>query len=94
MSGWPMEEHASENCSIVYFCPSVEDDTFELYQKDSPPAALPKAPGPQHSLAQIYQNVRTLLDEDQGGFDEGEKPFALLHEVHGLTVNSVRVLAP
>ena len=65
------EQTTSENCSIVYFCTGVQDDIYKLYCKASPPEAPPKASSPQHSLDQVYQNVRTLLDEDQGGFEEG-----------------------
>ena len=65
------EQTTNENCSIVYFSSSAQDDIHKLYCKESPPEAPPKASGPQHSLDQVYQNVRTLLDEDQGGFEEG-----------------------
>ena len=64
-----MEEHVSESCRIVYYCSSTQDDVHELYHQNS----APKLPSEGHgSLAAIYQNVHALLDEDQGGFKEGE----------------------
>lgn len=64
-----MEEHVSESCRIVYYCSSTENDVHELYHQNS----APKLPSEgQSSLEVIYQNVHALLDEDQGGFNEGE----------------------
>ena len=66
-----MEEHVlQESCRIVYFCSSAQDDVHELYHKNSPPEASSDTPTP---LQSIYRNVRALLDEDQGSFDEGRK---------------------
>ena len=65
-----MEEFADGSCSVVYFA-SARDGLYELYHKSSPPE-IPSETRPENgSLDNIYQNVRTLLDEDQGGFDEG-----------------------
>ena len=66
-----MEEHANESCSIVYFCASAQEDIYELYHKNSPPDGV-SGPSQHKSLGEVYENVRTLLDEDLGGFDEGE----------------------
>ena len=67
-----MEEKASESCSIVYFCASAQLDVYELYHKKSPPEDEDDSDTEHGLLSQIHHNVRTLLDEDQGGFDEGE----------------------
>ncbi len=66
-----MEAHAQESCNIVYFCASEREDVYELYHKRSPPAAPSDASNGVSGLEQAYHNVRALLDEDQGGFDEG-----------------------
>lgn len=89
-----MEEYANESCSIVYLCTSSQNDVYELYDKKSPPsptsdpAQSPKTPN------RIRENVRALLDEDQGAFDEGgHKTIALCPGMWVLTVSSVRELA-
>lgn len=67
-----MEEYDHERCSVIYYCASAGDDVHELYHNKSPPTA---ASGGQHenaALDGVYRNVRVLLDEDQGGFHEGE----------------------
>ena len=64
-----MEEHVSESCRVVYFCSSAQDDIHGLFPQNS----MPKEPSESDSsLKSIYQNVHALLDEDQGGFKEGE----------------------
>ncbi|KAK5172086.1 3',5'-cyclic-nucleotide phosphodiesterase [Saxophila tyrrhenica] len=65
-----MEEHAHESCNIVYFCASGKEDVYELYHKRSPPDVPPEGDEGAETLQQAYHNVRALLDEDQGGFDE------------------------
>ena len=66
-----MEEH--RECSvIVYFAATVRNDIHELYHKRSPPSEDSVAANRQSPLGQVYQNVRTLLDEDIGGFEEGK----------------------
>jgi hypothetical protein len=66
-----MEEH--RECSvIVYFAATVQDDISELYHKKSPPSEESVAANRQSPLGPVYQNVRTLLDEDIGGFEEGK----------------------
>ena len=66
-----MEEH--RECSvIVYFAATARNDIYELYHKRSPPSEDAVAANRESSLGQVYQNVRTLLDEDVGGFEEGK----------------------
>jgi hypothetical protein len=66
-----MEERTHETYSIVYFCASDNEDIYELYHKRSPPSAPTETTNGQSRLDEAYHNVRALLDEDQGGFDEG-----------------------
>ena len=66
-----MEEHADECSVIVYFCATAPDDIAELYHKNAPPSADTVSEGQHGALAQVYENVRRLLDEDLGGFEEG-----------------------
>lgn len=68
-----MEDYANESCSIVYFCAGAEDDIYELYHKKSPPAIAANSAHAHSSLDEVYHNVRTLLDEDQGGFNDGRQ---------------------
>lgn len=63
-----MELRADGRCRVVYFCTSTRDDVSRLYESKK---RLPKnEPADQWEV--VEQNVRTLLDEDQGGFIEGE----------------------
>lgn len=62
-----MEEHRCN--TIVYFCATAQDEVYELYHKTNPPS---EAAAANSSLGQVYENVRTLLDEDIGGFEEGK----------------------
>ena len=66
-----MEEKADERCNVVYFCASAGQDITALHHSTNPPDASSNT-GRAHSLDVIYQNVRALLDPDQGGFNEGE----------------------
>lgn len=73
-----MEENIIENCSIIYFCSSAQDDIHHVYHQND----TPTAPA-DNDL--IRRNVRALLDEDQGDFDEGARqhlpfpPLSLLY---------------
>ena len=67
-----MEEYADESCSIVYLCANAQNDIYELYHKGSPPEEAVAPAKERSSLDRTYDNVRTLLDEDQGGFEQGE----------------------
>jgi hypothetical protein len=65
-----MEEQADDRCNVVYFCASAGQDITALHHHQSPPDASSNTDLPR-SLDVIYQNVRALLDPDQGGFNEG-----------------------
>ncbi|KAK3698569.1 3',5'-cyclic-nucleotide phosphodiesterase [Vermiconidia calcicola] len=65
-----MDGHPSSACSIIYFCASAQDDVYELYQRGNPPETSSKAHDGDPSRDQVYHNVRSLLDDDVGGFDE------------------------
>lgn len=67
-----MEENASWSCSVVYLCASAQDDIHELYPKNATPVSADKALDGDTYLRQVYENVEVLLDENQGGYDEGE----------------------
>ena len=63
-----MEVHTERKCSAVYLCTGLEDDICELFYTKSPPKELLD----NSPLSLVYQNVHVLLDEDQGGLDEGK----------------------
>ncbi|TKA32347.1 hypothetical protein B0A50_01453 [Salinomyces thailandicus] len=66
-----MEGTLDERISVVYYCGGGEDDTIsELYQDQSPPKAAAEVSHQDTTLEILYENVRSLLDEDQGGFHE------------------------
>ena len=65
-----MEEQADDRCNVVYFCASAGQDITAQYHHHTSPDA-PSDGELAHSLDVIYQNVRALLDPDQGGFNEG-----------------------
>lgn len=69
-----MAEFGDQAASVVYFCAgAAADDVYELYHKCSPPDAPPKPPAEESGvLDRVYHNARILLDENQGGFSEGE----------------------
>jgi hypothetical protein len=67
-----MEEQADDRCNVVYFCASAGQDITALYHNQSPPDPTSETQL-AHSLHIINQNVRALLDPDQGGFNEGER---------------------
>ena len=75
-----MEEHSANKCSvIVYFCASADHDISELYHKRSPPSTATLHENQHSPLGQVYENVRTLLDENVGGFEEGNVIQGSLH---------------
>ena len=76
-----MERHAHECSVLVYFCATVEGGISELYQKNGLPEEA-KQSGQRTPLEQVHQNVRTLLDEDLGGFQEGKAPLMRVYECH------------
>lgn len=65
-----MEEQADDRCNVVYFCASAGQDITALHHQHTPPD-VPSNTQLARSLDVIYQNVRALLDPDQGGFNEG-----------------------
>ena len=67
----PMEEIGDERCNVIYYCGGVEDDICELHHDTSPPEDLSGTEQEDPALGVIYCNIRSLLDEDQGGFNEG-----------------------
>jgi len=67
-----MEEIGDERCNVVYFCGDAEgDDICELHHDTSPPKDVSGTEQEDTALGVIYGNIRSLLDEDQGGFNEG-----------------------
>lgn len=64
----PMEVRADGRCRVVYFCASVKDEVSKLYE--STQRLQKKEAANQWEV--VEQNVRTLMDEDQGGFSQGE----------------------
>ena len=71
-----MEEQVDDRCNVVYFCASAGQDITALHHNENPPEESAETQHP-HSLQIIYQNVRALLDPDQGGFNEGSFSFIL-----------------
>jgi hypothetical protein len=67
-----MEEQADDRCNVVYFCASAGEDITALHHSQSPPDRASETQLAR-SLSVINQNVRALLDPDQGGFNEGER---------------------
>ncbi len=69
-----MEEHAEQICRVVYYCDGLGEQICELYQCHSLPEHATAKGGPGgHALDVVHRNVHALLDEDQGGLDEGRK---------------------
>lgn len=90
-----MEGTLDERISVVYYCGGGEDDTIsELYQDQSPPKAAAEVSHQDTTLEILYENVRSLLDEDQGGFHEGMTQLPVARTVYLLTLRSVRKLLP
>ena len=76
-----MEEQADDRCNVVYFCASAGEDITALHHSQSPPDQASETQL-AHSLCVINQNVRALLDPDQGGFNEGERNSGLQNVLH------------
>lgn len=75
-----MEEELHDRCNVVYHTCAVTDngDFAALHHRQSlpkDPTTLDKAAS---DFAVIYQNVRTLVDKDIGGFNEGELCLCIL----------------
>lgn len=91
-----MELYTCESCSIIYFCAGVQNTTNELYHKGQlPDSSSEKLDRKDHSGDHTYHNVRTLLDENQGGFGEGRHTLTD-HKVFFsiLRLASLRLLRP
>jgi hypothetical protein len=67
-----MEETDDRQCSAVYFCPSNDYDISDLYNASGPPVVAPHDRVQRPALANVYSNVRRLLDVDQGNFERGK----------------------
>ena len=67
-----MEESAEERCSVVYYCANTDGEVRELHHRSAPEPTV-SADQKDGYLDSVYENVRTLLDEDQGGFHEGAR---------------------
>ena len=59
-----------ESCRIVYLCSGAEKSIQEQYRQAEPPREPCDS---KSALEHTYRNVCALLDEDQGGFDEGAR---------------------
>lgn len=85
-----MEEQSDDRCNVVYFCASAGQDITALHYCDSPPEESAETQLPQ-SLRNIYQNVRALLDPDQGGFNEGSYNFRIVIITQSMELTIVAV---
>ena len=75
-----MEDTGDGRCSVIYYCPGSALDLAELHDHASPPAVTLDDERTGSSLKHVYNNVRRLLDQDQGNFEQGETvPLALCH---------------
>lgn len=63
-----MEEAAPGQCRVIYYCHGLSHT--ELYTPAKPPAATNSQDGALPDGA--YNNVRRLLDVDQGNFGQGK----------------------
>ncbi|KAK5109688.1 hypothetical protein LTR62_006810 [Meristemomyces frigidus] len=62
-----MDGNGEDICGVVYFCGDLEDEIAELYDKrDQPPEVTIRT----RPIDVVHSNVRALLDEDLGGFDQ------------------------
>ncbi|KAK3675289.1 3',5'-cyclic-nucleotide phosphodiesterase [Recurvomyces mirabilis] len=61
-----MEENVEGRCGVVYFCGGLGEEIIQSYRNTSPP----RETGHARHIDVVYRNVRALLDENQGGFDE------------------------
>lgn len=88
--------------AAVYLCAELDDDSggfSEIYHASAPPVTAKGGNDGATSLARIYDNIRILLDEDQGSFHEGRNSCDLTTEydedssLKSLTVDSLSVLS-
>ena len=68
-----MDELIDRGCSVVYYCEGQGDEICEFYDTNSLPQDASELAQRDGWRDVLYSNVRMLLDEDQGGFHEGEK---------------------
>lgn len=76
-----MEEADDGQCSVVYFCPGSDNEISELYHPSSPPVIAPRDRTQHPSLANVHNNVRRLLDVDQGNFRQGRSLFVPISDL-------------
>ncbi|KAK4635077.1 putative 3',5'-cyclic phosphodiesterase pde-4 [Fulvia fulva] len=65
-----MEDTGAGRCSVIYYCPASAHGLAELHHHASPPAVTLDDERKGSSLKHVYNNVRRLLDEDQGNFEQ------------------------
>ena len=75
-----MEGSHDERISVVYYCGGAEDDVCELYHDNSPPQRASRSEHGDDALHIVHGNIRSLLDEDQGGFSEGASSLRSVHD--------------
>lgn len=73
-----MEDTGDGRCSVIYYCPGSAHDFSELHHHANPPAVTLDDERRGSSLKHVYNNVRRLLDEDQGNFEQGETVHLIL----------------
>lgn len=70
------EEEQQQHCNLIYYCSDLEQDDIDTtFPKNARPThsnASQHTAEKNKSLEVIYDDVRILLDEDRGGFNEGE----------------------
>ncbi|EME49583.1 hypothetical protein DOTSEDRAFT_68382 [Dothistroma septosporum NZE10] len=83
-----MEDTGGGRCSVVYYCPGSAVELTELHHHASPRTVTLDDERKGSSLKHVYTNVRRLLDEDQGNF---EQVFVSSHS--GQCMENLRVFA-
>ena len=88
-----MEEHRDRGCSVVYYCDRQDEEICELYDGQHLPRDATGVAQKAGWRKALHSNVRMLLDEDQGGFHEGETCTGYSMGIASLIMNSVCQLA-
>lgn len=84
-----MEGSHDERIRVVYYCGTIEEDLCEIYHDESPPKRAEDSAHQSDILEALYDNIASLLDEDEGGFHEGMFPGENATTSHMLTVRSL-----